>query len=71
MKRIFILLYGASSHVMFLGTYLYFIAFLGGFVVPKIVNTGAVTSLPATLIINFLLISIFATQRGLAINPIQ
>lgn len=64
MKRTLILLYGALSYVMFLGTYLYFIAFVGGFVVPKTVNSGAAAPLPEALIVNFLLISLFAVQHS-------
>lgn len=64
MKRTLVLLYGALSYVMFLGTYLYFIAFVGGFAVPKTVNSGDAASLPAALAINFLLITLFAVQHS-------
>lgn len=64
MKRMFVLIYGALSYVMFLGTYLYFIAFVGGFVVPKTVNSGTPDSPLAALAINFLLIFLFAVQHS-------
>lgn len=64
MKRFLILLYGTLNYLMFLGVYLYFIAFVGDFAAPKTVNSGAAASLPGALAINFLLISLFAVQHS-------
>lgn len=64
MKRSLILIYGAVCYAMFLGTYLYFIAFVGGFAVPKTVDSGAASDLPAALAINLLLITLFAVQHS-------
>lgn len=64
MKRTLQLLYGALSYLLFLGTYLYFIAFVGGFGVPKTVDNGPAASLPVALTIDFLLITLFALQHS-------
>jgi len=60
----FIFIYGVLSYVLFLGTYFYFIAFVGGIVVPKTVDNGTITSPLLALVINVLLISLFAIQHS-------
>lgn len=64
MKRTLQLIYGATSYVLFLGTYLYFIAFVGGLAWPKNVDNGPECPLFVALVIDLLLITLFALQHS-------
>lgn len=64
MKRTLVLIYGLLCYLLFLGTYLFFIAFVGDLFVPKTVDSGASTPLHLALIIDFLLITLFALQHS-------
>jgi protein-S-isoprenylcysteine O-methyltransferase Ste14 len=62
-KRLAVLLFGSTVYVLFLGTFLYAIGFTTGFGVPKDINDGAVGSGSGLVIVNVLLMSIFAIQH--------
>jgi protein-S-isoprenylcysteine O-methyltransferase Ste14 len=64
MKRTLLFIYGILCYLLFLGTYLYFIAFVGDIFVPKTVDSGAPGPLHSALIIDFLLITLFALQHS-------
>src|SRR6267142_5119301 len=64
MKRIIEFLYGLVAYVVFFLTFLYAIGFVEGLVVPKSIDTGAVVPLPEALIVNLLLMSLFAIQHS-------
>ena len=49
---------------MFFGTILYAIGFVIGFVVPKTIDTGAAVPLAEALVVNILLMSLFAIQHS-------
>jgi protein-S-isoprenylcysteine O-methyltransferase Ste14 len=65
MTRIFAFLYGLVSYLVFFGTFLYAIGFVEGLVVPKTIDTGTVVSFAEALIVNLLLMSLFAVQHSL------
>jgi methanethiol S-methyltransferase len=64
MGRLFALVYGLAAYLVFLGTFLYAIGFVGGFVVPKTVDTGSVVPIGEAFVVNLLLLSLFAVQHS-------
>ena len=64
MGRILAIIYGLAAYLVFLGTFLYAIGFVGGFVVPKTIDTGAVVPIGEALVVNVLLLSLFAVQHS-------
>src|SRR3977135_1779797 len=59
------LLYGLVAYFAFFGTIVYAIGFVNGLVVPKTIDTGTESSATEALIVNLLLISLFAVQHSL------
>ncbi|MBZ9921978.1 isoprenylcysteine carboxylmethyltransferase family protein [Mesorhizobium sp. BR1-1-7] len=64
MGRIFAFIYGLAAYLLFFGTIVYAIGFVSGLVVPKAIDTGAVAPLAEALIVNVLLMSLFAVQHS-------
>ena len=64
MGRFIAFLYGLASYVVFFGTILYAIGFVEGLVVPKAIDDGAVVPLSEALVVNLLLMSVFAIQHS-------
>ena len=62
--RIVAFLYGLASYVIFFVTFLYAIGFVCGLVVPKTIDTGMVVPITEALIVNVLLMSLFAIQHS-------
>jgi protein-S-isoprenylcysteine O-methyltransferase Ste14 len=64
MGRILSLAYGLAAYCAFLGTILYAIGFVSGFGVPKTIDTGQAGPIGEALIVNVLLLSLFAMQHS-------
>ena len=56
--------YGFVAYLAFFGTILYAIGFVTGLFVPKTIDTGTVVPLAEALIVNLLLMSLFAVQHS-------
>ena len=69
MKRSLILIYGIVSYVAFFGTFLYMIAFVGNFLVPKSIDTGIADSSSKAVFINLVLVLLFAVQHTIMARP--
>jgi protein-S-isoprenylcysteine O-methyltransferase Ste14 len=64
MARILGFLYGLAAYVVFLGTFLYAIGFVSGLPVPKTIDTGPIVPSGEALVVNVLLMSLFAIQHS-------
>lgn len=68
-KRLLFFGYGVASYVIFLGTFLYAIAFVGGFLVPTRLDGELQTSLLSALAVNCVLLTVFAVQHSVMARP--
>jgi methanethiol S-methyltransferase len=64
LKRSMFFAYGAVAYAVFLATFLYAIAFVGGFVVPTRLDADASSPLVPALAIDVLLLTVFAVQHS-------
>jgi len=62
--RLLTLCYGGVAYLIFFGTFLYAIGFVSRFIVPKTVDSGAASSPMTALLVNLVLMSIFAVQHS-------
>ncbi|MGA7306213.1 MAG: methanethiol S-methyltransferase [Rhodothermales bacterium] len=69
MSRFLSLLYGTVCYVMFLGVFLYAIGFVGNFPLPKTIDSGAVGSFGISLLIDLVLLGLFAVQHSVMARP--
>jgi len=61
--------YGIVSYVVFLGSFLYAIGFVGNLGVPKAIDTGPAGPVAGALLVNVLLLGLFALQHSVMARP--
>jgi methanethiol S-methyltransferase len=63
------ILYGGVVYFVFLATFLYAIAFVGNLPVPKTIDSGEPGSIAAALVIDIMLLGLFAIQHSVMARP--
>jgi protein-S-isoprenylcysteine O-methyltransferase Ste14 len=63
------LLYGSLAYLVFLAAFLYAIAFVGNLPVPKTVDSGVPGSVVTALLVDVLLLALFAIQHSVMARP--
>jgi protein-S-isoprenylcysteine O-methyltransferase Ste14 len=69
MKRWLFFLYGVVCHLLFFVTFAYLVGFVGNLVVPKTVDTTVAGTTGAAVVINLLLLGLFAAQHSIMARP--
>src|SRR5262245_2162229 len=69
MKRWLFFAYGVACHVLFLITFAYMAAFVGDFLVPKTIDSGGGEVTAGAVVINLLLLGLFAAQHSIMARP--
>lgn len=69
MTRLIALVYGLLSYAFFFATFLYALCFVENLVVPKTIDSGAAPPIGEAVVVNMLLMSLFAIQHSVMARP--
>jgi len=68
-SRAAILLYGVATYLFFLTVFVYTIGFVGGFVVPKHIENGPPSDTLSAILVDVVLLALFAIQHSVMARP--
>jgi len=68
-SRLLILLYAIASYAVFFASSLYAMGFVGNYVVAKSIDTGGAANLSEAIVVDLLLLGLFAIQHSVMARP--
>jgi len=68
-KRWLFFAYGVACHLLFFATFAYMAGFVGSFLVPKTIDTSVGGAMGTAIVINLLLLGLFAAQHSIMARP--
>lgn len=68
-KRITVFAYGVLAYALFFGVFVYALGFIGNFFVPKSIDAAPQTPFLRALLVNLLLLGVFAVQHSVMARP--
>lgn len=69
MKRMMMMTYGVLAYVVFFVTICYAIGFVGGYLVPKSIDTGTMGDIQTAVLLNAAMLALFAVQHTIMARP--